>query len=865
MHSLTAFIPMDRRQALARGDSLPDRTSGAALFADISGFTPLTNALVEELGPQRGPEELTRQLNRIYSALIAEVHRYRGSVIGFSGDAIMCWFEGQPAATSRATACALEMQQVLGRLGDGVTPLGTAVPLAVKVAVTAGTGRRFLVGDPAVQQIEVVAGEVVNRAAAAEKVLQRGEVAVGAEILSRFGDQAAAQEWRVDDQGEYFAIVEGLAQPVPAAPWPQVAEPAEAVVHNWVLKPVVERWRQGHFSIAQLRLCVPLFLKFSGINYEADDQAGQKLDSYIRWVQGIMARYEGHLIQLTLGDKGSYLYAVFGALLSHEDNAARAVATALELQKATGEFPFITARQIGLSQGQLYTGTSGSPDQYTFCALGSEVNIAARLMSKAEAGQILATPHIIKSATQYHFQPLGAIPVKGLAKPLPVFAVQEGEQRTVAAAAERRRLPMVGRKAELEILLDQLAGLAQGQSSLVTIEGDAGIGKSRLVAEWLARAGDYPIRTLVASADAVESNTLYYLWRPIFRRLFERELGLETSGERQAAVLAQMETMFGPDDPERALAPLLNGILSLDLPETALTKSLQGEGRANKTNDLFSRILQIVAGERPLLIVLEDAQWMDASSWELARLVGLDVKPLLLAIVTRPMLEPLPQAYHRLLRRPHRIHLTLDNLSPEETLQLVCSRLGVSRLPDSLAELIRQRAEGPPFFSEDLVYGLRDAGVIDVKDGKCTIADGVDLQTAMLPTTVQAMIASRIDRLSQDEQLILKVASVIGRVFAQKTLLDVHPLRTEAELVNKYLDHLARLDLTPLESLEPEVQYIFKHIITQEVAYGLMLYTQRQELHRAVAECYEATYAADLHPPYPLLAYHWQKAEAADK
>jgi CheY-like chemotaxis protein len=159
---ICGYLPMDRRQALSRGESLPNRAQGAALFADISGFTPLTEALVRELGPQRGVEELPRHLNRVYGAVIAEIHRYGGSVLGFSGDAVTCWFDDRPATPAaglRAIACGLAVQRAMAQFEAVTTPAGTAFQLSIKVAAVTGSVRRFLVGDPAIQTIEVIAGQ----------------------------------------------------------------------------------------------------------------------------------------------------------------------------------------------------------------------------------------------------------------------------------------------------------------------------------------------------------------------------------------------------------------------------------------------------------------------------------------------------------------------------------------------------------------------------------------------------------------------------------------------------------------------------------------------------------------------------------
>lgn len=200
MEALAAYIPMDRRQALTRGEDLPDRTNGAALFADISEFTSVTEALTRELGPRRAAEELTRQLNRVYGALIAEVHRYGGSVIGFSGDAITCWLDEDNGR--RATACALALQGAMTQLGAAPTAPSELSPLGIKVAVAAGPARRFLIGHPHIQLIDVLAGVILDRIAAAEGQLRQGEVVVGAEVMAWLGNQAQVQEWRADPSGE---------------------------------------------------------------------------------------------------------------------------------------------------------------------------------------------------------------------------------------------------------------------------------------------------------------------------------------------------------------------------------------------------------------------------------------------------------------------------------------------------------------------------------------------------------------------------------------------------------------------------------------------------------------------------------------
>src|ERR1041384_1853703 len=204
MESLYAYIPTDRRYALARGSDLPDRTTGAALFADISGFTPLTEALVQALGPQRGAEELTGWLNKIYDALVTQIENYRGSVIGFSGDAMTCWFDDQapeyikpsPRASSsmRATACALAIQQTMQQFSQVEISGVGLISLAIKVVVTVGPARRFLIGDPTIQLVDTLAGETLYRLATGEHHAQRGEVLLNQPAVTALGDQIKVSE-----------------------------------------------------------------------------------------------------------------------------------------------------------------------------------------------------------------------------------------------------------------------------------------------------------------------------------------------------------------------------------------------------------------------------------------------------------------------------------------------------------------------------------------------------------------------------------------------------------------------------------------------------------------------------------------------
>ncbi len=500
---LSVYIPVDRRHALARGQALPERTNGAALFADLSGFSPLTETLTRTLGPRRGAEELAQQLNLVYDALIAQVDRYGGSVIGFAGDAITCWFDervGGLAETGdlslaclRAVACALAMQQAMQPLSTVSVPGEEAVTLAVKVAIASGPARRFLVGDPAIQVNDALAGKTLARMAAAEHLAARGEVVLDRPTLERLNAEwVTITEWRSDPNTcEPFAVVAHCHRPVAPAAWPPLDSVAlsEEQLRAWVLPAVYERLQTGAGEfLTELRPAVALFMRFGGIDYDEDEAAGAKLDAYIRWVQQVVARYDGALLQLTIGDKGSYLYVAFGAPITHEDDPRRAVCAALELRTPPADLSFIHPLQIGISQGTMRAGAYGGRTRRTYGALGDEVNLAARLMQHAGPGEVLVSRRVQKALTagseRFDFEPRVPVQLKGRVEPVPVFAVTlASPQRAIRLQEPGYALPMVGRSAELERVEQKIAQVLQGKGQVIGITAEAGMGKSRLVAE----------------------------------------------------------------------------------------------------------------------------------------------------------------------------------------------------------------------------------------------------------------------------------------------------------------------------------------------------------------------------------------------
>lgn len=867
MEALSVYIPIDRQQAMARSQSLPDRVTGAALFADISGFTPLTEALVNDLGPQRGSEEITGHLNRVYDALITELHRYGGSVISFAGDAITCWFNESDSVESpaglRALTCALAMQTAMKAFAAVRIPSGRIVSLAMKVAVATGPVRRFVVGDPQIQLIDVLAGATLTRLTEAEHLAEKDEVIVDAVTATALGEAIQIRDWRRHEEtGNRCGVVAGLTLSVSPAPWPPIPSGSlhEEAVRPWLLKPVYERLRtgQGDF-LAELRPVVVMFTRFGGIDYDGDDEAGRKLDADIRRLQTILARYEGSLLQLTIGDKGSYLYSAFGAPLAHEDDVLRAASAALDLQAA--ELGSMTDMQIGISQSRMRTGAYGGAERRTYGVLGDEVNVAARLMQAARPGQIIVNKAALPAmGDAFVWEDMPDLRVKGKAEPVAVLRlVGLQTQRAVRLQEVNYTLPMVGREAELAAIEARLKQAARGEGQIVGITGEAGIGKSRLLAEVVRLANEQGFTGYGGECQSYGLNISYLVWHPIWRSFFGIDPNWEL--EKQTRVLTrQMRTL------DRSLLPrlpLLDAALNIPLPDNELTRSFDAKLRKVSLEGLLVECLRARTEFGSLLLVLEDCHWIDPLSHDLLEEIGRAVAdlPVLMVLSYRPLQVSRGEGL-RISALPHFAEVRLTDFSPLEAERLISLKLerffgSRAHIPPDFVTEITQRAQGNPFYIEELLNYLHDR---KIEPQQVEALGQLDL-----PASLHSLILSRIDQLTENQKTTLKVASVVGRLFQAAVLWGVYPQLGDLETIKQNLAALERLDLTPMDVPEPELVYIFKHVITQEVAYESLPFATRETLHELIGQYLERVNADALDQQIDLLAHHYGRSRNEDK
>lgn len=859
--SLTAHVAADRLAAMAGGEPLPERAHGAVLFADIAGFTPLTNSLAKVLGPRRGAEVLTGHLNRVYDALIEQISAFRGSVIEFSGDAVTCWFDDGvelAAGIRRAVTAAVAMQSALGHLGALEIPGGESVAVSVKIGIAAGAVTRTGVGDPDIRVIDVIGGDTVARAAAAERTARVGEVVIDSAAVRLLGADVATGPWRMGPDETSVAAVEQLHASVAATGWDPISEQqlgTEALL-PWVDRKLRERPEE---RVAELRACVTLFIHFTGLEFDTNPRAPEELDAFVRWAQGIVERHGGTLMQITMGDKGSYAYVTFGAPVAREDQADQAVSCALDLRPGPPDIESIPPPGLGVDQGIARAGAYGGAGRRTYGVIGDSTNVAARLMTAARPGQVLVTTRVQRACRRrLKCDALPPLTIKGHPAPVDVVSVVG---HPVVGSEGRVFGALVGRDIERTALVTAIESVRVGPGRTVLVRGEAGVGKSHLIdvarSELAGRGG---ITWLSAAADEARRASLH-AFVPMLHDLFYQELAGDPAARRELFELGISsrcdELADAGDDGARAAAELrrleshLAAVIGIRWPDSPFEQQ-EPTARLEQSARGIAALVRAESLHRPVVVHVRDAHWLDEDSRRALDLLADTAGTSRLCLLVD--------------QRSAGDHSGTDDdvLEPDRwstRVELgVLDRAGVARLAatllhgpvsDTLVERVLQRTQGNALFVEQLVLDVADGGGLEYdRDSAWTIT--ADLDRAM-PVTLGGVLASRLDRLPGGVLEAALTASVLGDSFEL-----VH---FEGLLAGGELDHgvLAAGETAGIWFLS-EDRCTFRHNLLREAAYDMQLDEHLRASHRRAARVLVATPGARGETDWAEVARHEERA-----
>jgi len=583
-------------------------------------------------------------------------------------------------------------------------------------------------------------------------------------------------------------------------------------------------------------------------------------------VKNIISRIFGEIAQVVVKYDGSIekfigdaVVAFFGVPKAHEDDPVRALRAAREIHEIVNAMSHQFESKVGkplsmhtgINTGLVVTGEV-TMEKGTLGVTGDTVNVASRLSGLARPGEILVGEDTYRQAEGlFNFSPLTPVSVKGKAEPIRACRVlSPKEEPTKTHRLSGLRSELIGRKVEMSQLKETAQLLLEGKGAIFYITGDPGTGKSRLIEEFKATLDLNRIQWREGHSYAYASNIPYFPLMDLLSRAWQIEGGDSQERLKQKIEAGITNLMGDGKDP----IPFIGSLYSIKYPEI---ENISPEYWKMKLHESIQSIVSALTRRAPAVICLEDLHWTDPSSIELLRTILLKFNyPALFLCVSRPQFSLFTSQQLSGIGKFY-YEMRLQDLSPTEAQGMVESLLKTETIPAELRNFILRKAEGNPFYLEEVINSLIETETLIKKDNTWVLTR--PLTEIDIPSTIQGVISARLDRLEKETKRILQEASVIGRVFLYEILKRITELK---EQIDRSLHGLERLDLIRTRTLDPDLEYIFKHALTQEVVYNGLLKKERQVIHEKIANVMEELFRERLPEFYETLAYHYKQGQS---
>ncbi|MFL6288064.1 MAG: adenylate/guanylate cyclase domain-containing protein, partial [Actinomycetes bacterium] len=763
--------------------------NGSLAFLDISGFTRLTERLARR--GKEGAEEMSEILNGTFASLLDVGYQDGAGLVKWGGDAVLLLFDGPEHAT-RAARATFRMRATLRSIGRLQTSAG-AVVLRMSAGIHSGTFHFFLVGDPAYHRELLIAGPAASLTAETEALASAGEIALSADAAVQVPQRCLGATREGARLLRAEPKIETLGVP-----------PAKSV-DGLRLADVLPRQVRDHLLAqsgdAEHRTISVGFVEFSGtdelLRSEGPRALASALTDVVANIQRATDQFGVTFFETDINRDGGKVMLTAGAPVSHghdEDRMLRAARQIIEHQGRLG-------LRIGVNRGAVFAGDFGPPFRRTYSVKGDAINLAARVMAKADRGQVLATREVIdRGRTDFEVTEVPPFQVKGKTRAIEACAVGPAAARQHATVDDR---VVRSREAELQRLRDQIALASAGTGSVTVIDGERGSGRSRVVAELPSLAGD--ISLVRISCDEYESTTPYVA----VRRLFKRAMGLSDESDEEQVFRSLTRVAARSDGTLTPWLPLLGVVLGVDIPETPESSELDDEFRKPRMEAAAVELLALTL-PGPAVLVVDDVHNLDEASHGI--LAGiLDAarhrRPWSVMLTLRTGADTPWWSDPESSEAPT-LRLQLGPLSETQAIDLVNAETEDRPLPPATIESIVRRSGGNPLFLHSLLSFARS---------------GQDLQG--LPETIEDLVTVEIDKLAPTERRILRFASVLGT-------------RVDADLLARMLGDEWISPRSPrfkplLHFLTPARpgQLHFRNSLYRDVAYQALPFGRRRDLH----------------------------------
>lgn len=804
--SLLRYVPSVALEWDARAGSQRHlQVEGTLVFADISGFTSLSERLTAR--GRIGAEELTAVLDRVFGLMLDIVHARGGSMIKFGGDALLLLFEGESHAI-QATSSAIEMRSALRDVSREPTSVGR-MNLRMSTGVHTGVVDLFLVGDTHLELI--ITGPVASMTTEMEAIADAGEV-----VVSPVTRQLLPRDFTGTSKGEGWLIRKRKVSTPPLGGREVAARdgnPASLLPHG------IRDHLSSGVAESEHRIASVGFVKFTGVDAllsgPGPEAVAAELDGFVRGIQKVAADEEVTFLGTDIDKDGGKVILATGVPTARHDDEGRI----LRALRQIVDTPCLLAVRAGVNRGHVFAGNVGGTRRSTYTVMGDTVNLAARLMTAAGPGMLYASPGVLDlSASIFRTESLDPFPVKGKADPVRAYSVYE--ETGVKPPETKSELKFHGREAELDLIVSIVTTCARtGRGGMLTISGDTGVGKSRLIAEVLERCPDMAVGRV--QAEPYGRDNPYWALRDPLRKLLD-----VTGADRESLAASLDERVTALIPALRWALPLLGDLAHIQIPDNEETAAIDPRFRPTRTAEALVDLLE-AAFPGQFAWVVEDGQWLDAASFEVLRRVGE-------AAETRPWTVILTVRDEEGVVETLGTRVALPPLSDEAMRSIVVDATASTPLRPHELQAIVSRAGGNPLFLAEILEVVRETGSAE-----------------QIPDSLDAVVSKQIDTFPPLPRQVLRHLSVLGRSFradVKEQFLD------EAGL---HLDSATSKEIDRFLEAEDDVRLRFRHTMIQAVAYGGLSYRKRRELHARAAEVIERLAGDDPDDAAEVLALHF--------
>lgn len=812
---------------------------GIGLFVDISGFSKMTNDLMQQ--GQHGAEILAIMMRETFAPLVNSVYAHHGFIANFAGDAFTAIFtqeEGIDLASRHALAAAWEIQAIIAE--KSFTINGTQVAISVRVGLACGgTSWGIVTSDRGNRAAFYFRGDAVEKCAEAESLAEQGETIIDATIFDTLQPNIRCEQ--ISDHYRVLDVIDAIQ----GSDLPPLEAPDLDVTSLFYPRELITQRQPGEF-----RQIVNMFISLPTVRTE------EQLSIFMQYFFDLQDQYGGLLNRIDFGDKGSHMLLFWGTPVAYENDIGRALNFILSLQTETS-IPI----KAGITYRIAHAGFIGAPLREDYTCYGQGVNLAARFMSAAPRGEVWIDEAIAKRVSRFFdVEMIDELSLKGFEEKQKVFSVYERKETPIPFYTG----PYIGRQSEKETLAEFVAPLWRpAYAGAMMIVGEAGIGKSRLLHEFLQNSTvmkEHPALIALCQTDQVlrgSFNPFRYWLKRYFgvsetqvesrnKRSFNQTLDNLIEQVQDHALRAEL------DRTRSFLAALVNLFWS-----DSLYEQLDPKGRYENTITALITLLKAESLRQPVIIHLEDIQWLDEESKmvfsQLNRVITSDQSaafPIAVIATSRqadlesPLGADVPIEY-----------LHLDPLSSNEIIELTEALLEAP-VEKELLEYFSSLSEGNPFYAEQILYYLKEEDLLDQQQNRWKLKP---TRITATPTDVRALLLSRIDQFPSDVKEIMLTASVLGREFDKSVLL---------QMVGNDQSVAQKIKLLENALIWTEIslgKHLFRSNLLRETAYRMQVHTRRQRLHAVATNALEEVYAEDLKPHYYELAHHAEEGKLGQK